>query len=292
MRHEGDHNGAMTKSLARVRILHLSDTHLVAGDERHGGVVDATAALDRVLARAAAIDGIDAVVCSGDLSDDGTEASYAKLQEAIEPFAAARGAAVVYAMGNHDERAGFTTVLGPTHGARTIGGLTFIHLDSSVPGKGYGRLDAGQTDFLRAELAAADAPAVVVFHHPPVPAFSPLLAALELHRPDDIIDICAGGDVAAILAGHFHHAHAATVAGIPVYVAPAVVNTAEAFPPDGHERARVGSGFAVVDLVPHGGGYDTARTAITAAGPDDGDLVFDLDAARIAAIASAAGPEG
>ena len=102
-----------------LRILHLSDTHLVGDGTLHYGVVDTTAALDRVLARAAALTRLDLVVCSGDLSDDGSPASYRLLRERVEAFAAARGAEVAYVMGNHDQRDGFEEVLGARTGVLT-----------------------------------------------------------------------------------------------------------------------------------------------------------------------------
>ena len=89
----------MTETL---RILHLSDTHLYGDGSLHYGIVDTLAGLDRVLARAATLTESAVVVVSGDLSDDGTAASYRILKSTLEPWAAQRGAAVVYAMGNHD----------------------------------------------------------------------------------------------------------------------------------------------------------------------------------------------
>jgi len=95
-----------------IRILHLSDTHLSGEGTLHHGMVDTTAALRRVLDRAAAVGRLDLVVASGDLSDDGSEASYRVLRDLLEPWADARGAAVIYTMGNHDLLAGFRAVLG------------------------------------------------------------------------------------------------------------------------------------------------------------------------------------
>jgi 3',5'-cyclic AMP phosphodiesterase CpdA len=80
-----------------LRILHLSDTHLFGDDTRHYGVVDTTAALERVLARAADLERLDLVVCSGDLSDDGTPASYRLLRERVAAFRAAPGSPTSWA---------------------------------------------------------------------------------------------------------------------------------------------------------------------------------------------------
>lgn len=280
----------------RVRLLHLSDTHLLDGGALHYGVVDTTAALARVLDAAADVSDIDAVVLSGDLSDDGTPATYRTLQGMVEPWAAMRGADVVYAMGNHDVRAGFEEVLGERTGTATVGGLRILRLDSSVPGRGYGAIDDAQLDWLRRELAADAAPAVVLLHHPPTAGMTPLLAALQLQNPDPLLDICSKAGVLAILAGHFHHSLVTAERGIPLFVAPGITNTIDIHAPAGRERARTGSGFAVVDIPlgdPGAGAATRPAPRVTihgAPGPDDGRLLFDLGADEVAAIAAQAGP--
>ena len=47
---------------ADLRLLHISDTHLFGDGSLHYGIVDTTAALERVLTKASEIEGIDAVV--------------------------------------------------------------------------------------------------------------------------------------------------------------------------------------------------------------------------------------
>ncbi|WP_022882070.1 metallophosphoesterase [Gryllotalpicola ginsengisoli] len=271
-----------------MRILHLSDTHLLADPEaRHNGI-DTTAALERVLARAAVVEGVDLVVASGDLSEDGAAAAYEKLRDRIEPFAAERGAATAYVMGNHDLRDGFEQVLGPRDGVVEVAGYRVLRLDTSVPGAGYGELSAEQLAWARQQLAApAEHGTIVVMHHPPVPAWSVLLHALELQNPAEALEAFAAGDVRLVLSGHYHHAVATWVSGIPVVVAPGVTNTTDALAPAGHERAASGSGFAVVDVPVQG---SPAATFVTAPAPDDGRWLFDLDPDGVKAVAEKFGP--
>jgi len=279
----------VTTETRPLRIVHLSDTHLFGDGTLHYGLVDTTAALRRVLDRAAALEQVDVVVLSGDLSNDGSPASYGILRDLVEPWAAARGAVVVYAMGNHDLRAAFEQMLGERRGVVTVHGVRVIHLDSSVPRYGYGELEAASLQWLREELATpAPSGTVVVLHHPPVPASTPLLAALELERPRDLLDVCEQADVRLILSGHYHHSLVTSAGGIPVVVAPGITNTSDAIAPPGHERATVGAGFALIDLPP--AVADAPRvTIISAPGPDDGAEVFDIDSTRIAEIAREAG---
>src|SRR5690625_7952024 len=57
-----------------MRILHLSDTHLYADPSaRHYDRIDTTAALQGLLARFAALPPIDAIVHTGDASEDRSE---------------------------------------------------------------------------------------------------------------------------------------------------------------------------------------------------------------------------
>ncbi|WP_223693723.1 metallophosphoesterase family protein [Leifsonia poae] len=271
-----------------LRILHLSDTHLFGDGSLHYGIVDTLAALDRVLDRAGELAAVDVVVVSGDLSDDGSEESYRLLARRIVSWANARGAAVVYAMGNHDLRAGFETVLGARESAVEVAGFRIVTVDSSVPGAGYGAVDAAQLQILSGILREpAPHGTVVVLHHPPVPAASALLAALELQNPAELLAACSAGDVRLVLAGHYHHALATVADGIPVVVAPGVANTADAIAPAGTERATVGSGFAVIDLPLSG---EPRALFIPAPSVDDGTEIFDLSAAEVERIAAAAGP--
>ena len=270
-----------------LRILHLSDTHLFGDGALHYGVVDTLAATRRVLARARRMPAVDVVVASGDLSDDGSAESYRLLRDEIEPWAAARGAVVVYAMGNHDNREAFETVLGPRQRSLSVRGFRVVSLDTSVPGAGYGALDAETLDWLRRELAApVENGTVLVAHHPPVPASTALLAALELQQANALLDICAAGDVRVILSGHYHHALATEAAGVPVVVAPGIANTTDALASAGHERATVGAGFALVEVPEHG---SVRAVFVSAPGEGDGAEIFDLDEAEVARIAALAG---
>lgn len=272
---------------AGLRILHLSDTHLFGDGSLHYGRVDTLAALDRTLARAAAIDGVDIVAVSGDLSDDGSRESYRLLAGRLAPFAAERRAELVYTMGNHDRRDAFEAVLGARERVTQRDGFRIVTLDTSVPGAGYGAIGVAPLDALAGVLAVpAPHGTVVVLHHPPVPAASALLAALELSAPEALLEVCAAGDVRAVLAGHYHHALATQARGIPVIVAPGVANSSDPIAPAGTERATVGSGFAVVDLPLEG---DPRVTFVPVAGLGDGEEIFALDAAEVERIAAAAG---
>lgn len=93
-------------------LLHITDTHLVGGDELLYGTVDADARVRQILAdiRASQVQP-DALVFTGDLADRGQPDAYSKLRGLVEPVAQALGAQIVWAMGNHDDRATFRELL-------------------------------------------------------------------------------------------------------------------------------------------------------------------------------------
>lgn len=275
-----------------LRILHLSDTHLYGDGRLHYGLVDTLAALDRVLERAGEADAIDLVVASGDLSDDGSAASYRLLRDRLEPWAAERGAAIAYAMGNHDLPDAFEDVLGPRETVQEVGGFRVVTVDTTVARAGYGRIGAERLERLRAALSEPSANGtVVVLHHPPVPPTTGLFDTLRLTDPQPLLDVCSASDVRLILAGHYHHA-LVTEAGprsIPVVVAPAVANTTDVLWPPPRERAERGASFALVQLPVEGA---VRVHVVRAPAADDGETVYDLDADAIARIAAASGSDG
>lgn len=283
-----------------ARLLHLSDTHLLAAGGLHQGLVDTTAVLRHVLDGLAGVGDLDAVVVSGDVSDDGSVESYATARDLVGTFAAARGAVPVWAVGNHDLRGPFAEVLldgavdrpldalvdTPVDTVRDVAGLRVVVLDSSVPGRGYGQIRPGQVERL-SEVLEQPAPrgTVVVVHHPPLPAPTVLHDALRLQDPERLLAAVAGTDVRAVLSGHYHHPFLATVDGVAVVVAPGVANRNDVLVARGRERALRGSGACLVEVAPDG----VRVTVLTVAAPGDGEELFVLDEQVVARIAEEAG---
>lgn len=290
--------------MSALRILHLSDTHFSGDGGRHYGVVDTAEHLRRALAHVAHLL-FDIVVVSGDVSEDGTEASYRQVRDAVTVWAHARGARAVFAMGNHDHREAFRAVLGggqPDAGEQELEGIDLdrpvasvvdqngwrvVVLDSSVPGSGYGTLGSAQLSFLQAALAEpADQGTVVVVHHPPVRAQTDLLQALALDEDDGqrLIEIVQGTDVRVILSGHYHLPITEIVGGVPVTVAPGATNLSRAFADPAEESAIDGFGGAVVTI-----DGDRVRVVpfLERLTPDD--VVFHFDADVVSQIIQDAG---
>ncbi|NAZ82582.1 hypothetical protein GTR02_12200 [Kineococcus sp. R8] len=275
-----------------ARVLHLSDTHLLAAGALHQGLVDTTAVLRHTLAGLGGVGPLDAVVVSGDVSDDGSAESYLTAQDLVEGFAVEHGARVVWAVGNHDVRLPFAEVLlaapaeGPLDAVHDVDGLRVVVLDSSVPGAGYGELRPAQLEGLRGALAQpAPRGTVVVVHHPPLPAPTVLHDALRLQDPGALLDALRGTDVRAVLSGHYHHPCVATLGGVTVVVAPGVANRNDVLVAAPRERAVRGSGACLVEIGP-----DAVRATVLAVpAPGDGEELFVLAPDVVERIAREAG---
>lgn len=261
-------------------LIQISDAHLEA---------DATAA-DGLVALAAELlvgSGLrpDAVLVTGDLSEDGSPSSYRRIRAMLDPLGAALGAPVVVLPGNHDDVPALSAELlggDPVDRVVTVDGLRIVALDSTVgvAGVHHGELADEQLDWL-ADVLAQRAPhgTILALHHPPIPSVSPVLQRLALRRPERLASVVARSDVRLIVCGHVHQTAASTLAGIPVWSAPALVSTTDPLPPLG--RARVlahGGGFTRIDLF----GDTTVTTALPLLAQPD--LGYDVPLAERLAL--------
>jgi len=278
-----------------TRILHLSDTHVSAtGTDMDG--VDAVAALERILYDARHVPGIDVVVVSGDIADDGSAAGCAAVRERVGAFAAARSIPHIYSTGNHDDRAAFRDVLGSGHlnadgtdrgelldragetraAISHVDGLRIITLDSLVPGKTHGVIEGDQLQWLSAQLASpAEKGTILVFHHPPLHLGSlPYVADVVLQNIQDLADVVRDTDVRAILTGHLHFQLSGSLAGVPVWVTPGVVTRIDTTAAPHLVRGVLGAGASVVDF-----GDPLAPTfhVLVARDPRAGEEVYVFD---------------
>ncbi len=244
-----------------LTVIQLTDTHIRAAGELLHGCVDTMANLTVVLEGLRNGAKIDALVLSGDLTDNGSPEAYRRLAAAVEPVAADLGATVVYAMGNHDERTAFgAELLGldpdgidparPHDSVVTVDGLRIIALDSSTPGRHNGRLEADQLDWLAAQLRTpAPRGTLLMLHHPPIPSANPAAEVLKLQQAEHLEAVLAGTDVGMIICGHNHFTAASALGGIPVWLGPAVAYRLDPMAPAGRHRGIAGFGYSRIDVV-------------------------------------------
>jgi Icc protein len=208
----------------------LSDFHVGAPPGEHDPRQCLREAVDAVLALP---DRPDAVLASGDLSDDGSARSYAFVRAELERL----GLPHFVIPGNHDERAALREAFGlagqgadPIQYSADLGPLRLVAVDTVLPGADRGELDDLRLALLEAKLAAApEQPTLLAMHHPPlhtgIPPFDEIcldagaraaLAAVLSRHPQ----------VLRIVAGHVHRTIVGELAGRAVVTVPSTYRQA------------------------------------------------------------------
>ena len=280
-------------------LLHLSDPHLLGGPDPLYGAVDSEARLiqlfDEVKASGARP---EAVIFTGDLADKGDPEAYAKLRAIVEPACQDLDAQVIWAMGNHDNRANFRAGLFGQHGnddpvdhSYYVNGLRVITMDTSVPGYHHGELSDNQLDWLAGQLETpAPDGTILALHHPPVPSVLDLSVLVELRDQASLAAVVRNSDVRSILAGHLHYSTTASFAGIPVSVASATCYTQDLNVPVGGTRGRDGGqAFNLVHVYEHTVVHSVVPLGST---PTVGEYVSPEETERRLAAAGIRIPEG
>ena len=205
-------------------LAHISDLHL-------DGTPRATERVERTMDHLRALPTPpDALLVTGDIADHGEVAEYREAARLLQaPFP------VLACPGNHDSRSALRTVLldgsageQPVNQAHRIDELTVLMCDSTIPGSDEGELGEATLSWIDQavhDLGQND-PAVLVFHHPPVPVHHPMPDSVPLRNPDALAALLARNpSIIAVLGGHSHTAAASAFVGRPCLLAPAVAWT-------------------------------------------------------------------
>ncbi|QYN32074.1 metallophosphoesterase [Pseudonocardia sp. DSM 110487] len=250
----------MTHPSPTYTLVQLTDLHIVAdGEELPSGVDTAGVLADALRAVEDAAISPAALVLTGDLTENGRPAQYRRLRSIVEPVATRLGTPLVYAAGNHDDRAALREHLldeppsdDPLDHSVRVGDLRIAVLDSTISGHGHGALTPEQLDRLRAELAEpAPAGTVLALHHPPLPSAAPLAASIPLLRRDELAAAVAGTDVRLVLAGHTHVVSAGTLGGVPVWSGGPLATVLDPFAPGAALRGLATPSVSRIDLFPN-----------------------------------------
>ncbi len=248
-----------------ARFLHLSDLHVVPEGRLASGKLDTPAllrrAIDTLLTRMDEIGPIDAVLVTGDVSDDGSDESY---RIACDELARLERP-VLAVPGNHDRREPFRKAFsqwmdlptdGPVNWAANQDDTLVIGLDTLIEGQGGGRLAAESLTYLSNALATAKGRQIVIaLHHPPIRTGIRFMDAIGLANTDALARVIADcPSPIRILSGHVHGVYHGFVGAHSVVTAPA---TCSAFALDCRDTAPAGFwtgpvGYAALDTAPGG----------------------------------------
>lgn len=223
------------------RLLHLTDTHLYASpDAAQRGIVT-RASLERVLA--ATLPGRpDGILVSGDLSQDETRASYARLREMLE----GTEVPVFCLPGNHDDLPLMQSELAGERiavlGDHTLAGWRLLATDCTIPGAVHGEFGAQRLATLDRALGELPTqPTLIALHHPPLDCGARWLDQSRLADGEAFLDMLdRHAQVRAVLCGHIHQPLDKHVNGVRVLATPSTCR----------QFASNSDGYAVDELAP------------------------------------------
>lgn len=170
----------------------------------------------------------DALVCTGDLVNEGLPGEYVRLLQLLRPLPMPW----FVLPGNHDHREHLRAALGgtghlprrgPLHYEVSLGPLRLIALDSLVPGRPGGRVGAQQLRWLEGRLARSRRPTVLAMHHPPFLTGIEGMDAMGLEDAAALAEVVERHpQVERIVCGHLHRPITRRFAGTVVTTCPSV----------------------------------------------------------------------
>jgi Icc protein len=205
-------------------LVQLSDTHLLSDPAALLWDRNPTDNLTAMVSTLATLSTADGLVISGDLSEDGSEAAYRRVDALSEGIAPYR----YVVPGNHDDLADMTAVFGDVTDTRRVelsDAWTLVLVNSQWTGYEAGRLTEETLQRLRRELEQLDRHAVLCLHHPPIsPCPNPDCGLLE---GDRLVRALLGTRVRAVVSGHVHQHFEVRRDGITFVGAPSTLSQLE-----------------------------------------------------------------
>jgi Icc protein len=220
-----------------VLVAQITDCHLPASPQQKYRGIKPHKNLKKLLKKVKAMRP-DLLLASGDLSEDGSRASYRALKRYFSPL----DIPVLALPGNHDDAEvlaeAFPGSPVDTISASEHGPWQIVRLNSCLPGKPEGRLSKKTLLDLEEFLALhAPAPSVIALHHQPVAIDSPWIDKYRLLEPAAFLKVIDQyPNVKAVVWGHVHQQYEADRNGTTMLAGPSSaingLKTAQKFTPD------------------------------------------------------------
>lgn len=194
---------------AALQLLQLTDLHLFASPQLDWKGFNTYSSFQAVVAQVATlVPPPDALLLTGDLSQDDSPESYHHIRTLLAPL----GIPTYWVPGNHDQTGLAAEILStaPFCCDRKLEekGWRVLLLNSMAEGRVYGILSEAEIDWLTTQLAQApEQPTLIVLHHPPVVIESAWMDAIGLQDSQHFLQVVdAHPQVKGVLFGHIHQA--------------------------------------------------------------------------------------
>ena len=218
-------------------ILQISDTHIAKNGDLVSECLDSVSALRRLVLRISEVQlevgPIDAILVSGDISDDGSAESY----EIFKSLLKSLNLPLFVVPGNHDKRFEFRNAFSKLgylpdteklNWHKSLGFVDLIGLDTLIEGQGGGELDETTLNFLESKLKSLSGkPIIVILHHPPFKSGIKFMDSIGLmtgsRRLTAILSSFSGNLI--VVCGHIHRNISTLMGGHSVISSPSVCSS-------------------------------------------------------------------
>ena len=184
-----------------MRLIQITDCHLQADPQARSRCGIPLRQLEVVVAAVCEAQP-DVVIVTGDISNDGSTASY---QHAWQVFSALECPWFWFG-GNHDQPAQMGDIH-PIQEVIDLGSWRMVIADTHAAGFAHGELGEARIAGLVARLAEDERPTLLAMHHPPLAVGSAWLDGIGIKDSEALWQALAPfAQVKAILCGHIHQA--------------------------------------------------------------------------------------
>lgn len=204
-----------------TRIIQITDTHLFGGADGQVYNVNTHDSLAAVVKHIQknVTEFIDAIVVTGDISQDETPASYQRLLDHLAPFSAD----FYWLPGNHDIPEVMTSVCPrAVVQCAQVNQWQLIMLDSTSRGQVSGKLSNEALNGLDAQLSGTKGQnTVIALHHHPYQSGSEWMDPVSLINAGEFQKVISEHDhVKVVIHGHIHQSFSVLIGAIPCFATP------------------------------------------------------------------------
>ena len=212
----------MTLSKTGKNLVQITDTHIYGDPAARLAGTDTRKTLIQVLDLICSSHSSFHLVLTGDISMDGSEASY----EWISGQLKARNQTYSILPGNHDSIEPWGSIFSevssdfPTF--TLVEPWKFVYLNTQVQNEEYGQVCPDSLKFLRSHISAKDASFLVIFmHHPPFSVGSNWIDKIGLNAGrDEFLRLIQHPKIKLVVSGHVHQESQMEIGSVKLVTSP------------------------------------------------------------------------